>query len=428
VDRDPRTRLPAALSARLAALVETFNASPAGVLTAGVLFTVLFFFAAGWVLWHTNITLARIGRDELRIQQLSGTIVHIDEVLTMSARMAVATGDPQWEQRYRIFEPQLEAAIAEAVSLAPESAAELGATATDNANKALVALENRAFDLVRQGDTERAAALLSGDAYAEQKEIYAAGVEVTMGAIRQRIDDELSAQRQLVFGLLIAGFLSLALLLLAWLAVLTLLRRHLAMRRRAHDELDHRVKNTLAVIQSVADLTFAASSSLDEFYGTFRGRLSALARMHTAMRNNDWSALGLRELVEMSTDPYRGAGERVSINGEAVAIEIASLRAVGLSLHELATNAAKYGALSTASGTVDVSWRVDAGEDGRRVQLSWTESGGPPVVEPRRRGFGSRFIEDAVQYELGGEVRLSFPESGVQCTMMIPLEPLHSRS
>jgi two-component sensor histidine kinase len=409
------------LSARASALSGAFDASPVRALTAGVLITVLFFFWAGWALWSSNVALVRIGRDDLRIEQLGGTIVHLDEVLTMSARMAAATGDPQWEQRYRIFEPELEAAIAAAMSLAPESVIESGATRTDRANKALVALENRAFHLVQRGDTEGAVRVLSSDTYAAQKKSYAAGVDETMRAIRRRIETDLSAQSRVLLGLLVAAALSLSLLLLAWFAVLRLLRRHLATLRRAQDELDHRVNNTLAAVQSIADLTVAASSSLDEFDETFRGRLSALARMHSAMKNNDWSALGLHELVELSIGPYHGNGERVSISGEAVEIEFASLRPVGLSLHELATNAAKYGALSTVSGTVDVSWRVDAGVEGRRLHLTWTESDGPPVAESRRCGFGSRFIEQTVPYELGGDVRLSFPETGVRCTMVIPL-------
>ncbi len=182
-------------------------------------------------------------------------------------------------------------------------------------------------------------------------------------------------------------------------------------------ELDHRVKNTLSTVQAVAELTLRTSTSLEAFGATFRGRLAALARMHAAIWRNKGTPLGLRELAELSLAPFGQGGERVAIEGADVPIPLGSVGALGLVLHELATNAAKHGALSVAPGHVRLAWRLDADQ----LHLTWREAGGPGVTEPTHRGFGSTLIKDSVPYELGGSVALEFAPGGVECTITFPL-------
>jgi PAS domain S-box-containing protein len=182
-------------------------------------------------------------------------------------------------------------------------------------------------------------------------------------------------------------------------------------------ELDHRVKNTLSTVQAVAELTLRTSTSLEQFAETFRGRVAALARMHAAIWRNKGTPLGLRDLAELSLAPFGREGERVSIEGAEVPIPLGSVGALGLVLHELATNAAKHGALSVASGSVRLAWRPD----GDRLCLTWRESGGPAVTEPTHRGFGSTLIRESIPYELAGSVALDFAPGGVECTITFPL-------
>ncbi len=198
---------------------------------------------------------------------------------------------------------------------------------------------------------------------------------------------------------------------------ITARKRAEAARQLLLRELDHRVKNTLATVQAVAELTLRTSTSLEEFGDTFRGRIAALARMHAAIWRSKGAPLELRELVELSLAPFRHGGERVSIDGAEVPIPLGAVAALGLVLHELATNAAKHGALSVPSGGVRVTWR----SEGDRLCLMWRESGGPIVTPPAHRGFGSTLIEESIPYELGGSVAVDFPPAGIECTITVPL-------
>lgn len=182
-------------------------------------------------------------------------------------------------------------------------------------------------------------------------------------------------------------------------------------------ELDHRVKNTLATVQAVSELTLRTASSLEVFGETFRERIAALARMHAAVWRNKGTPIRLRELAELSLAPFVQEGTRASIEGDDVLIPVESASALGLVLHELATNAVKHGALSTPSGSVSVSWRRDSG----RLCLTWLESGGPLVSEPSHRGFGSILIEQSIPHELGGSVDVSFAPTGARCAITLPL-------
>lgn len=182
-------------------------------------------------------------------------------------------------------------------------------------------------------------------------------------------------------------------------------------------ELDHRVKNTLATVQAVAELTLRTSTSVSAFGETFRGRIAALARMHAAIWRNKGTPLRLRALAELSLAPFGHDGTRASIEGDEVLIPLQAAGALGLVLHELATNAVKHGALSVLSGRVRLSWSLE----GDRVSLAWSESGGPPVVAPTHQGFGSTLINESIPYELGGSVSLTFAPGGVQCAITFPL-------
>jgi PAS domain S-box-containing protein len=181
-------------------------------------------------------------------------------------------------------------------------------------------------------------------------------------------------------------------------------------------ELDHRVKNTLATVQAVAELTLRTSFSMDAFGEMFRGRIAALARMHAAIWRNKGTPLSMRELGELSLAPFTRGVERALIEGDDVSIPSQTAGALGLVLHELATNAVKHGALSVMAGNVRLTWRLEAGW----LRLLWRESGGPAVAPPVHHGFGSVLIQQSIPYELGGSVQLDFLPGGVECTISIP--------
>jgi two-component sensor histidine kinase len=192
--------------------------------------------------------------------------------------------------------------------------------------------------------------------------------------------------------------------------------------RFAMRELDHRVKNVLATVQSVADQTIRSSSSMNEFSEAFSGRIQALARIHSALAGRRWEGLALGELVDLVVGPYRHHADSIRIDCDGSVVPAGLVRALGMALHELATNAAKYGALSSAAGLVAISARAE-NSDGARLRISWKETGGPRVDRPARRGFGARLIEEALAYETDGRVALGFPVDGVRCDIDLPIRP-----
>lgn len=190
--------------------------------------------------------------------------------------------------------------------------------------------------------------------------------------------------------------------------------------RFAMRELDHRVKNTLAMVQSVADQTLRSARSLDDFSDAFCGRIQALARIHTALAGRRWEGLTLAELIELVVGPYRHHADSIAVECDATFVASELVRVLGMTLHELATNAAKYGALSTKEGRVAISSRVEA-DAAARLRISWSERGGPRVQTPARRGFGTKLIAEALPYEVDGRVTLQFPDQGVSCIIEIPV-------
>lgn len=193
--------------------------------------------------------------------------------------------------------------------------------------------------------------------------------------------------------------------------------------RFAMRELDHRVKNTLATVQSVADQTLRSSGSMSKFGAAFYGRIQAMARIHTALAGRRWEGLTAAELIELVVGPYRRNTESVSIESDDTFLSSELVRVLGMALHELATNAAKYGALSTNEGRLAIWSRVES-NGASRLRISWSERDGPLVGEPARRGFGMKLIEEALAYEADGRVDVQFPGQGLRCEIEVPVPPV----
>lgn len=189
-------------------------------------------------------------------------------------------------------------------------------------------------------------------------------------------------------------------------------------------ELQHRVRNILTVIRSVFARTVASGESLDDVADHFRGRLDALARTQVSAT---LSASGTVDLENLIRDELLSVGvsdgDTVSITGQDVALPAASVELLGLAIHELATNALKFGAFRVNGGSLAIAWDVKLGESGtRQLHLRWSESGVPAVpVVPPRQGFGIELIEEALPYRLGAETGLTFAGGGVCCTIVLPL-------
>jgi len=187
------------------------------------------------------------------------------------------------------------------------------------------------------------------------------------------------------------------------------------------NELNHRVKNTLAVIQSIASQTFRGESAAPDARRAFESRLTALAGAHDLLTGRNWEAAPLSQVIERAGIGCGAGGERVRIEGDDVELAPRTAVSIAMALHELCTNAVKYGALSNESGSVTVRWSIDGSDGQRRLRLEWIETGGPPVSPPSRRGFGSRMIERGLASELGGTVALEFRPEGVRCLVDAPL-------
>lgn len=185
------------------------------------------------------------------------------------------------------------------------------------------------------------------------------------------------------------------------------------------DELNHRVKNTLATVQSIAMQTARSHSDPRAFAEGFQARLLALSHTHDLLTRSHWEGADLGDILQHETEAH--GTSRVSANGPRVALPPAAALSLGMIFHELATNAAKYGALSAPDGRVLVDWSV-ADQTRPRLELVWRETGGPPVKAPDRKGFGSRLIERNVRHDLAGEIELDYASGGLTATFSIPLD------
>lgn len=185
------------------------------------------------------------------------------------------------------------------------------------------------------------------------------------------------------------------------------------------DELTHRVKNTLAVVQSIAHQTQRFSSSNEDFVERFDGRLSALARAHSILVQSEWKGADLATLARQQLEPLISDHlQRLHIAGVPVFLPASLATPFGLVFHELATNAVKYGALSTPSGTVDLSWTLRTGSGERLLTVVWRESGGPPRRRPETTGLGTALIEKGIPE---ATVSRDFGPEGMVCTLELSL-------
>jgi PAS domain S-box-containing protein len=190
------------------------------------------------------------------------------------------------------------------------------------------------------------------------------------------------------------------------------------------DELNHRVKNTLATVQSLATQTARGTDSPEAFRRAFEGRLIALSHAHDQLTRRHWRNADLRGIVAGVTAPYLSRSQdQITIEGEDITVKPRVALTLALALHELTTNASKYGALSIPTGRIEVVWTITRPPSAPpQLRIEWREHNGPIVEAPTRHGFGSRFIEGSVAAELQGAARLDYHPSGLVCTMKIPFD------
>lgn len=181
------------------------------------------------------------------------------------------------------------------------------------------------------------------------------------------------------------------------------------------NELNHRVKNTLAAVQAIAAQSFRSVPACEDAREVFDARLRALGEAHSLLTDEQWLGAPMLEIVDRIIRPFGDQAARFQIGGSDVKLPPKLTLALAMTLHELAMNAAKYGALSKDGGTVRIEWTVAEHEDGLVLQLRWVEHGGPVVHPPQERGFGTRLIERGLEREFGGKARLLFEPEGVRC-------------
>jgi two-component sensor histidine kinase len=228
----------------------------------------------------------------------------------------------------------------------------------------------------------------------------------------------------LLFGLALASLLMLLARLLTQQAYedqarLAFFEEQHSIRNSLTRELNHRVKNTLANVLSILSLTRRRTKDLDTFADSLEGRIRALSATHDLLTVTDWGTTPIRSVIEAELQHFRiGFDDAILLDGPPLELAPNDALSFGLAMHELATNAAKYGALSSPGGQVRISWQM-AGD--HLAEVEWRETGGPPVAAERRRGFGTELIEKIVAHELRQPVVLDFRPEGVVCRMRVPI-------
>ena len=189
-------------------------------------------------------------------------------------------------------------------------------------------------------------------------------------------------------------------------------------------ELEHRMKNTMAMVGAIASQTFRTASTKEEARTIFDARLRALNHAHDVLVQSSWTSAPIRTVVEGALAPHRTGDGRIAIDGPTVDLTAKQALSLALALHELATNATKYGALSVPGGTIDVRWDCIPSDDRVILRFGWRERGGPEVSPPSRRGFGSRLIESTLSSDFGSSVKVEYPPEGVVCSFEARLSDL----
>jgi PAS domain S-box-containing protein len=189
------------------------------------------------------------------------------------------------------------------------------------------------------------------------------------------------------------------------------------------DELNHRVKNTLATVQSIVVQALRRPAEPQAIREAIESRLLALSRSHDLLTSTNWAGSGLHDLVDVALHPFEviaERGERFTVTGENIHLPPNITLSLAIGLHELATNALKYGAFSNELGTIAIDWSVVRNGTGDRLVLHWRESGGPPVSKPTGKGFGSWVLERGLAHELNGQVTTDYSPEGLVCTIDMP--------
>jgi two-component sensor histidine kinase len=188
-------------------------------------------------------------------------------------------------------------------------------------------------------------------------------------------------------------------------------------------ELHHRVRNTLATVQAMLGTTLRSSKSIEDFYRAFSGRIESLAKTHVLLTEDLWQVVTLRELLTTELCPYQNTGiERIRLEGPDIELPSEIAVPLAMALHELTTNAARFGALSVRGGRLDVTWHAMS-ESNDMLHLEWVERGGPPVGAPDQDGFGSRVINRVLAAQTRANVSMDFEASGLRVVLDLPLEP-----
>src|SRR5579871_249262 len=219
---------------------------------------------------------------------------------------------------------------------------------------------------------------------------------------------------------LYALFTSSSLLFVLLTETLLLYRRSYQHQKLLIAELDHRVKNVLAQVAAIAASTRQGSRSMHDFFRSLEGRIQSMAAAHTLLSEGRWQNVGLEALVRNQLAPYT-TETNLTVDGAEVMLNSAETQVVAKVLHELATNAAKYGALSTPAGQISVSWGLKLNPAATKLIIFWREHGGPTVASDRPSGFGTNLIRNLIPHELGGTVDLAFEAVGTKCRIEIPL-------
>ena len=197
--------------------------------------------------------------------------------------------------------------------------------------------------------------------------------------------------------------------------------------RMLTEEMKHRIKNSFALVGAIASRTFRQGRPVQDSLSAFSARLKAMAIAQDVLTQNNGDGAFLHQLVSQALEPYQqhDAPDRIAVSGPKVWIGGRKSTSLTMAMHELATNAVKYGALSVEGGRVTVCWRVEEASGADRLHLEWRERGGPSVTPPERKGFGSGLVERGLAMEFGGQAQIAFEPEGVVCEIVAPLEGAH---